>query len=343
MIASQPSVPLDPLAETRVILSTHAKPHATRAIVQVITVLALLFAAFSLMYISLELSVVVTLALAIPTAGLLVRTFALMHDCAHGSFLPWRRINSALGVATGLLTWTPFAYWRSEHTLHHSASGDLDRRGVGSIHTITVREYLARGKMARLRYRIYRHPAFLLGLGPLYILFGQRLTPKKGVMADRRIGSIWATNAAIVCLLTAAWIFLGPKSIFLVYLPSLYLAASLGIGLFYIQHQFEEAYWEPHATWDFTAAALEGSSHFKLPRILRWCTGNIGLHHVHHWAPRIPNYRLQTCHDENPIFHRAPVVTLSRSFGLFQLALWDEDRRRLIRFNEIRTPTRCSA
>ena len=200
---------------------------------------------------------------------------------------------------------------------------------------MTVREYLARSRVGRMRYRMYRHPVFLLGFGPLHILFGQRLNPRSGAMAKQRRGSIWATNATIVCALAAAWIFLGPETIFLVYLPALYLAASIGIGLFYIQHQFEDAYWEPHASWDFTAAALEGSSHLKLPRILRWCTGNIGLHHVHHWAPRIPNYRLQKCHDDNPIFHRAPVVTLSRSLGLFRLALWDEDRRRLIRFDEI--------
>jgi omega-6 fatty acid desaturase (delta-12 desaturase) len=260
-----------------------------------------------------------------------------MHDCAHGSLLPWRRINDAVGVFTGVLTMTPFAHWRHEHALHHSSSGDLDRRGVGSIATLTVREYLAQGKMGRLRYRLYRHPAVLFGLGPMQIILGQRFTPKAGTMAlQRRLRrSVWATNAAIATLLTVAWMLFGSESVLLVYLPAFYLAAAMGMWLFYVQHQFEDAYWEPHKAWDYTAAALQGSSYLKLPRILQWFTGSIGLHHVHHLSPRIPNYRLQKCHDENPLFHRAPVLTLASSLRTLKLALWDEERRTLIRFDEL--------
>ncbi len=334
-VTSRQSPSSDPEADCRAIVARYQKPHVLRSVAQIFSTLVLLFATLALMYLSLSLSIAVTLVLAIPTAGLFLRTFMLMHDCAHGSLLPWRRINDAVGVVTGILTMTPFAHWRREHALHHSSSGDLDRRGVGSITTLTVREYLARSKIGRLRYRLYRHPAVLFGLGPLHIILGQRFTPKKGAMAMRRTGSVLATNAAIAIFLTGAWIFFGPESVLLVYFPAFYLAAAMGIGLFYVQHQFEDAYWEPHGAWDYTAAALQGSSHLKLPRILQWCTGSIGLHHVHHLSPRIPNYRLQKCHDENPIFHQAPVVTLTRSFRLLNLALWDEDRRRLIRFDEV--------
>jgi omega-6 fatty acid desaturase (delta-12 desaturase) len=238
-------------------------------------------------------------------------------------------------VLTGILTMTPFVQWRREHALHHSSSGDLDRRGVGSISTLTVREYLARKKVGRLRYRLYRNPFVLFGLGPLHMIVVQRFVPRNGPRALRRKGSVWATNVALAALLAAAWIAFGPKSVLLVYAPAFYLAGMMGIGLFYVQHQFEDAYWESHDSWDYTSAALVGSSHLKLPKLMQWFTGSIGLHHVHHFAPRIPNYRLQKCHDENPIFHQSPVVTLSRCFRVLQLALWDEDRRRLIRFDEL--------
>jgi omega-6 fatty acid desaturase (delta-12 desaturase) len=325
-------------AETdwRAVMARYQKPKTLRAIRQIASTLALLCVALIVMYQCLDVSIVLTLLLAIPTAGLMVRTFALMHDCSHGSFLPWRSVNDAVGVVTGILTMTPFSFWRREHALHHSSSGDLDRRGVGSINTLTVREYLARNWWGRFRYRLYRNPLVILGLGPLHMIIMQRFSPTDGPMAHRHRASIWATNAAIALLLAGAWILFGPKSVLLVYLPAYYLAAVLGVGLFYVQHQFEDAYWEPHGEWDYKAAALHGSSYLKLPGILRWFTGSIGLHHVHHLGPHVPNYRLQQCHDENPMFHDAPIVTLSSCARLLQLALWDEDRRRLVPFREVR-------
>jgi omega-6 fatty acid desaturase (delta-12 desaturase) len=279
----------------------------------------------------------VTLLLALPTAGLLVRTFIFMHDCAHGSFFPSRRANDIVGFITGVLTLTPFAQWRRDHALHHASAGDLDRRGHGDVPTLTVREYLARSRWGRLRYRLFRHPAVFFLLGPLQMLVGQRLPPRGGAAGQRQSASIWGTNAAILALGSLAVAVIGVRAVVLVYLPMYYIAAAAGVWLFFVQHQFEGTYWEEHARWDYATAAIVGSSHLRLPAILQWFTGNIGLHHVHHLGPRIPNYRLQRCHDENALLHRATVITLRQSLSAFRLALWDEDQRRLVGFADVRS------
>lgn len=278
---------------------------------------------------------IVDVGLLLPAAGLLVRTFILMHDCAHGSFLSRRRLNDAIGWLSGVVTLTPYAQWRRDHALHHASSGDLDRRGHGDVRTLTVREYKALGWSARWRYRLLRHPVVLLMLGPLHLIFTQRIRPPGTALSDPQTRSVWSTNLAIACLLALFIRAAGWRVVALTYLPAIYLAAGLGIWLFYVQHQFDDTYWVAHPEWDYFTAAIRGSSYLRLPRVLRWFTGDIGVHHVHHLSPRIPNYELQRCHDENTLFHDVTVLTWRDALRVFRLSLWDEGRSRLVGFADI--------
>jgi omega-6 fatty acid desaturase (delta-12 desaturase) len=268
-------------------------------------------------------------------AGLLVRTFIIMHDCAHGSFLPWPRLNDALGFVTGVLTVTPFTQWRRDHALHHASSGDLDRRGHGDVPTLTVAEYRALSPGKQRHYRFVRHPLTLLLLGPLHLMLNQRIRGKSKATKTKQVISVWATNAAIAAAAAAAIWAWGAKAVLLVYLPAMYVAASVGIWLFYVQHQFEDAYWEDHGQWDYATAAITGSSHLRLHPVLGWFSGNIGLHHVHHIGPRIPNYRLQQAHESHPVFNEAPVLTIGMGMRTLRLALFDEEQKRLVRFADV--------
>ena len=322
-------------AAWRAAVAPYIGPDATRSILQLVTTLGLLALSFTVAYQLYDWSAWAALALAPFSAGLLVRTFIFMHDCAHGSFLPWRRASELVGFVTGTLTLTPFGQWRRDHALHHASSGDLERRGHGDIQTLTVREYLARTPRGRLAYRLARHPAALLLVGPLYLMINQRFRPRSKATGDKQITSVWTTNAGIVVLGALTVLLFGWPALLVVYLPAIYLAAMAGIWLFYVQHQFEDAYWESAETWDYATAALHGSSHLVLPPVLQWFTGNIGLHHVHHLAPRIPNYRLQSCHDATPMLHVAPVLTLRDGISALRLALWDEDQRRMVRFKDV--------
>jgi omega-6 fatty acid desaturase (delta-12 desaturase) len=276
-------------------------------------------------------------ALLVPVAaGLLVRTFIIMHDCAHGSFLPWPRLNDALGFVTGVLTVTPFTQWRRDHALHHASSGDLDRRGHGDVPTLTVAEYRALSPGKQRHYRFVRHPLTLLLLGPLHLMLNQRIRGKSKATKTKQVISVWATNAAIAAAAAAAIWAWGAKAVLLVYLPAMYVAASVGIWLFYVQHQFEDAYWEDHGQWDYATAAITGSSHLRLHPVLGWFSGNIGLHHVHHIGPRIPNYRLQQAHESHPVFNEAPVLTIGMGMRTLRLALFDEETKRLVPFSAVR-------
>ena len=308
-----------------------------RGVIQLCTTLLPLAALLIAMYWSLDLSYLLTLALSVPTAGFLVRTFIIMHDCSHGSFMPSRRANEVIGFITGVLTFTPFAQWRRDHALHHASSGDLDRRGHGDILTLTVEEYLARDWWGRLKYRLYRNPLVLFGLGPLYLLVSQRWRSPAGSATKRKqFTSVQATNAAILLGIIGFSIIIGLKELVMIYTPVFLIAAAAGIWLFYVQHQFEDTYWEGHATWEYASAAMEGSSYYKLPRVLEWMTGSIGLHHLHHADPRIPNYNLRRCHDENAEFQHATQITLRGSLRSASLRLWDAERGRLVGFSVLR-------
>lgn len=305
---------------------------ARRAWVQVADTLGLLAVGLFSMYRSLALPYWVTLLLAMPTAAFLMRTFMLMHDCGHGSLFPSRRANDVLGFIAGVLTLTPYVQWRRDHVLHHASAGDLDRRGNGDVLTLTVREYLARSRWGRLKYRLYRHPFVMLGLGPLHLAVGQRLRPHGPATGDKEVASVRMTNIALAALIAGLWLLIGWKALLLVYAPVFMMAGAGGIWLFYLQHQFESTTWEPHATWNYAAAALKGSSYLRLPPLLQWVTCSIGLHHLHHLSPRVPNYRLQACQDANPAFQQVPQITLGDSVRAFSLKLWDEDLARLVDF-----------
>jgi omega-6 fatty acid desaturase (delta-12 desaturase) len=266
-----------------------------------------------------------------------------MHDCAHGSFVRSRRANDAIGFVTGAITLTPFAQWRRDHALHHASSGDLDRRGHGDVVTLTVDEYLDRTRWGRLKYRLYRHPFILFVLGPLYLIASQQWR----AIRVRRRGAGWldtfgsaALSATAIILLSVA---LGPTAVLLIYVPALLLAGAAGIWLFYVQHQFEDTYWQPHDGWKYADAALRGASYYRLPRVLEWMTGSIGLHHVHHIDPRIPNYKLRQCHEENSEFHDVTVLTLRESLRTASLKLWDADRGRLVGFAALKADERAAA
>jgi acyl-lipid omega-6 desaturase (Delta-12 desaturase) len=311
------------------------KADTRRAVVQIIDTLVPLAVAFYATYRALAWSPWLALLLALPTAGLLVRTFIIMHDCGHGSFLPSRRGNDVMGFITGVLTATPFDYWRHEHAIHHASAGDLDRRGHGDVTTLTVEEYLALDRWGRLRYRLYRHPLVLLGLGPLYMLVLQRFPVRNASSGSARGASIWTTNLALAVCVTALAFVVGVQTVMWVYLPAAYLAAGAGVALFFVQHQYEDAYWRRHAQWDYAVSAIDGSSHLALSPVLRWFTGSIGVHHIHHLAPKVPNYLLQRCQDEHPELQAARVLTLRSAVPCFRLALWDEDAQRMVGFRQI--------
>jgi len=285
---------------------------------------------------ALRVSDALAIALSVLAAGFLVRTFIVFHDCAHGSFLPSRRANELLGATLGVLVYTPFAVWRREHAVHHATAGDLDRRGVGDIQTLTVDEYLARPWIGRLGYRLFRNPIVMFGLGPLWVvLLEPRIISWSAPQRLRR--STLGTDLALVVLIAALCLLLGWTGFVIVQLPALLVSGSAGIWLFYVQHQFEDTYWQEGATWSYDDAALKGSSYLKLPTILQFLTGNIGLHHVHHLNARIPNYNLQAAHDDNPALHDVPTISVMEGLRATRLKLWDERQRKLVGFKTART------
>ena len=316
------------------VVARYQRAEPRRAVMQLATTLLPLALVFWAMYGLYTISFWWTLLLILPAAGLIVRTFILMHDCTHGSFFASRRANQIVGTITGVLTLTPFDQWRHEHALHHASAGDLDRRGHGDIGTLTIREYMALTPWARFKYRFVRHPVVYLGLGPILFFINQRIPPRGPAAGRKQIASVWLTNGLMLAVGAAFASVIGLRAVLLLYLPAYYVATLVGIGLFFVQHQFEDTYWADHEEWDYADAAIAGSSYFMLPAVLRWVTGNIGLHHVHHLSPRIPNYNLQRCHDENPLFHGVTVITLRKSLSTLRLALWDEEAGRLVRFRE---------
>jgi omega-6 fatty acid desaturase (delta-12 desaturase) len=287
------------------------------------------------MYFSLGVSVWIAFALAVPAAGFLLRTFIVFHDCAHGSFLPSKRANLWVGRFTGLLVFQPFANWRHNHAVHHGSSGDLDRRGTGDIATLTVEEYLARPWKSRLGYRLFRSPVVMFGIGPVWsLMIGPRLWSKR--MRPRQRRSVIVTNLVLALVIAAIARLVGLQAWLLVQMPTAILAGTLGVFMFYVQHQFEDVYWESSDRWNYPDAALRGSSYLKLPKLLQFFTGNIGLHHVHHLSAKIPNYNLQRAHDQNPIFRDVPVLGIGDGLRAIRLKVIDRNSGRLLTWREVK-------
>ncbi|MGZ4305237.1 MAG: fatty acid desaturase [Solirubrobacteraceae bacterium] len=284
-----------------------------------------------LMYLALDVSYLVALALVPVAAGFLVRTFVVFHDCAHGSFQPSKRANRFVCRLCGLFVLSPIGRWRHDHAVHHATSGDLERRGVGDIITLTVDEYRARGSRGRLAYRLIRNPLVMFGLGPIIaMIIGPRIATR--AQRPRMRHSVLGTDVVLVIITAGLCWLIGWQAFLIVWAPSAMLAGSVGIWLFYVQHQFEDAYWQSADEWNYADAALRGSSHLKLPRVMQFFTGNIGLHHVHHLNARIPNYNLQRAHDENPIFHEVPTLSFRDALRSVRLKLWDEEQGKLLTF-----------
>jgi omega-6 fatty acid desaturase (delta-12 desaturase) len=291
-----------------------------------------------LMWAALGLGYWLSLVLAVPAAGFLVRLFMIQHDCGHGAFFRHRAVNDWVGRVIGALTLTPYDVWRRSHAIHHASSGNLERRGIGDINTLTVREYLALSRWRRLGYRLYRNPIVMFGAGPAYLFIVQHRLPSGLARSGWQPWlSTMVTNAAIVLLVIAMIWLVGVKPFLLVHMPITLLAASIGVWLFYVQHQFEDTFWAAAPAWTLHEAALHGSSHYDLPGILRWFTANIGVHHVHHLCSRIPFYRIPRVLRDHPELRTIGRLTLAQSLSCVRLVLWDEACRRLISFRELRS------
>ncbi len=291
-------------------------------------------------YIALSVHIALALLLSMAASVFLVRLFMIQHDCSHGAFFKSKSANAWTGRIIGVLTMTPFAVWRRAHLDHHASSGNLDKRGVGDIRTLTVREYKARSKSGRLAYRLYRHPIVLFLIGPIYVfLLNQRLPDKYMRKQAKYWISAMGTNASIIVLAAGLIWIMGAAAFFIIYLPMIVGAGAMGIWLFYVQHQFEDTHWETSEDWDVHDAALYGSSHYDLPQPLRWLTANIGIHHVHHLNARIPFYRLSEALRDHPKLKTIKRLTLWRSFSCVGLKLWHEESRKLITFKQAQKVT----
>jgi omega-6 fatty acid desaturase (delta-12 desaturase) len=317
----------------RAALAPYARPDMRRSLLDVGTSVVPYLALFALMVALLDVSYLLVLAVAIPASGFLVRTYILFHDCTHGSFLPGKKANQRLGSALGLLLFSNFAAWKHNHQIHHATAGDLERRGIGDVPMMTIAEYRAASRGQRIAYRLYRNPLVMFGVGPFWSLVIQPRFPDRNARPRIR-RSVHLTNLALVALVAGVCLLIGWQAFLLVQVPLVALAGGTGVWLFYVQHQFEDAYWESGEQWSYADAALKGSSYLRLPKVLQFFTGNIGLHHVHHLSARVPNYHLQGAHDALDVFQDVPQLSLWDGIRAVRLKLWDEDRGRLVTWRE---------
>lgn len=331
MIATTRPSPQAGRSAWKKIVAQYHTPDVRIGLLQIAITVLPYVALWAMMYWSLSVSYWLTLALSVPAALFMVRLFIIVHDCGHGSFFKSHKLNDFFGVIFGVVTFTPYYAWRHSHAIHHATSGDLDRRGIGDVTTLTVREYRALPWWRRLGYRIYRHPTFLFLIGaPINFLVLQRFPDRRDPRREQM--SVHWTNLGLLALMVGLSLLLGWREYLLIHVPIFYLASVIGVWMFYIQHQFEETYWRPHPEWDYLTASLQGSSYYKLPRVLQWFTGNIGFHHIHHLSPKIPFYRLEEAYRNNPLFHESPTLTLWSSFKTLSWRLWDEELGRMVGF-----------
>lgn len=319
------------------ILARYCQPSTGRGIFEIAITVVPFAALWALAWAALDIGYWLALPLVVLAAGFLVRLFLIQHDCGHGAFVRHRAANHWIGRIAGVLTLTPYSFWRRSHATHHAGSGNLDRRGLGDISTLTIAEYRALPLWGRLRYRLYRHPLVLFGIGPAIQFIVLHRLPWGLMRAGWKPWvSAMATNAGIALIAGALIYLLGLQAFLLVHLPIMALAASIGVWLFYVQHQFERTSWRDGGEWTMQEAALHGSSHYDLPALLRWFTANIGVHHVHHLSSRIPYYRLGRVLRDHPELRELGRLTLTDSLRCVRLALWDETQRRLVSFREAR-------
>jgi acyl-lipid omega-6 desaturase (Delta-12 desaturase) len=324
-----------PKAPWKLAIEKYQQPSSWRAVWQLLNTFLPYALLWYLMHLSVAVSWWLTVPLAVLAGGLLMRIFIIFHDCGHGSYFKSGWANDTLGFIAGVLTFTPYYQWRWEHAVHHGSAGQLDHRGTGDVWTMTVQEYLESSRWRRFAYRLARNPFILFVIAPLYMfVIEQRVPSARGNRRERE--SVWWMNLALLCMAVAMSWMLGVVQYLLIQLIVMAVAGAGGVWLFYMQHQFEAAYWERGADWDYATAALQGSSFYRLPKILQWFSGNIGFHHIHHLSPRVPNYNLQRCHEAEPLFRQVQPMTLFSSLKSLTLRLWDEKARRLVGYRRMR-------
>ena len=318
-------------SDWRKVVAKYNFPDNQKSIWQLINSIVPFIGIWILMYYSLQWSYWITLGLSILASGFMVRIFIIFHDCGHKSFFKSAKWNEGVGFVTGLFSFTPYHKWHRSHNKHHATVGNLDKRGTGDVMTLTVREFEQSSKGKKLFYKLYRHPLIMLGIGAPYLFILQnRFYPKKGLKREKI--NVIVTNLTLLVLMTGLGLLVGFKELFLIEFPIIVISSIAGTWLFYVQHQYEGVRWYRNEHWEFEEIALYGSSFYKLPRIIQWFTGNIGFHHVHHLGSKIPNYKLQKCHQENEIFQKVKPVTLRDSMKSLKLRLWDEEVGELVGF-----------
>ncbi|MFT9846560.1 Delta(5) desaturase DesA [Aneurinibacillus sp. REN35] len=316
-------------------IAPYEKANTKSSIWQIMNTLLPFFALWFLAYESLSVSYALTLGLSAVAAGFLVRIFIIFHDCCHQSFFKNQTANKILGTITGVLTFCPYEQWKRSHSIHHATSSNLNKRGTGDVWVLTVEEYASSSFWVRLAYRMYRNPLVMFGLGPIYIFLISYRFNVKGARRKERINT-YITNLSIIALVGLLCWTIGWESFLMIQIPIFFISSSLGIWLFYVQHQFENSYFEKEEEWDYVKAALEGSSYYKLPKVLQWLTGNIGFHHVHHLSPRVPNYYLETVHNTHLSSKDVRTITLATSLCSLRFRLWDEQNKKFVGFKEVR-------
>jgi omega-6 fatty acid desaturase (delta-12 desaturase) len=323
------------LSELKKSVAPFEKTDHKSSIRQLVNTLVPLFVLWFAAYASLSVSYWLTLPFAIAASGFVIRTFILFHDCCHQSFFKSRSANEILGTVMGVLTLVPYQQWKHSHAIHHATSSNLDKRGVGDMWILTVDEYLASPLLRRIAYRIYRNPVVMFGAGPVFVFLFQYRFNRKGVKRKERINT-YVTNVSIAALYALLIWAIGWQAFVMVQGPIFFVSGLMGIWLFYVQHQFEDSYFETEDEWSYVKAAVDGSSYYKLPRLLQWITGNIGFHHVHHLSPKVPNYNLEKAHEAMPPLQKATTVTVGTSLKALRFRLWDEQNKNFVGFGEIK-------
>ncbi|WP_432362428.1 fatty acid desaturase [Sporosarcina sp. UB5] len=316
-------------------VAPYAKSDLKKSVIQLMNTVPPIFLLWFLAYQSLSVSIWLTIGIAVIAAGFVVRTFIIFHDCTHGSFFKNKKANDIVGTITGILTLFPYEKWKREHAIHHATSSNLDKRGVGDIWVMTIEEYVEASTWQRFMYRCYRNPLVMFGLGPIYLVLIIGRINRKDARRKERMNT-YLTNVVLVALYSIIVLLVGWQSFLIVQGSIMFVAAALGIWLFYIQHTFEDSYFEEESEWDYVKAAVEGSSYYKLPKVLQWATGNIGFHHVHHLAPRVPNYNLELAHESTPPLHMATTITIKTSLESLRYKLYDPNNKQFITFKEVK-------
>ncbi|WP_456276760.1 fatty acid desaturase [Bacillus sp. AK128] len=325
------------IAKLKKDVAPYEKTDTKKSIIQIINTLGPLLILWYGAYLSLSVSYWLTLPIIVVASGFLVRTFILFHDCCHQSFFKNRTANDILGTITGVLTLVPYQQWKHSHSVHHATSSNLDKRGTGDMWLLTVKEYTEASAWTKLKYRVYRNPIVMLGIGPIATFLIEYRLNRKGARRKERINT-YVTNLSIVGLYGLLCWIVGWQTFVIIQGPIFLISGMMGIWLFYVQHQFEDSYFENEEDWSYVQAAVEGSSYYKLPKVLQWITGNIGFHHVHHLSPRVPNYNLEMAHNSTPPLQKATTITIATSFKSLKYRLWDEDRKTFISFKDLKKP-----